>query len=160
MGVRSLPEWRETEGMGVRSSVAGNAPGGSRVCLGSEEPLLSSAQGVGPLSWTLYTHVSPCLHGYWEGHPPEQACAPVCCQLLMAPASTGTRGGSHWSKHTRPSHGRLNPLLPERAHVSVTASCWPLTLRVLEKDPIKVSTHAPVVALFSLSRLSEPPHPS
>ena len=54
-----LAVWRQTEGMGVRGSVAENAPGGSVVCLGNEAPLLSGAQGVGPPLWTLSPHARP-----------------------------------------------------------------------------------------------------
>lgn len=91
-----LTAWRQPEGKGTRSSTAGNAPGRGAVYLGSEAPLLSGAQGAGPPSWTLSPHASPCLHGHWEGLPPEQVHQSVAasCQPLPLQALEGDRSAS------------------------------------------------------------------
>ena len=81
-----------TEGTGVRSSTARNAPGGSVVCLGNEAPLLRGVQGARPPSRTLSPRASPCLRGHWEGLPPERAHP----SLSQNPAGLCRLGRQRW----------------------------------------------------------------
>ena len=86
---------RQPEGMGVSSSTARNAPGGSTDCHGSEARLFSGMWRVGWPLWSLSPHTSPWLCRHWEGLLPEKVCAcPSCC---LVPFSLDECVPSVWS---------------------------------------------------------------
>ena len=104
---------RQTEGMGVRGSVARNAPRRSVVYLGNEVQLLSGVQWAGSPLQPPSPPNGPCLCGHWEGLPPEQ----VHSSLLHL--STGlcchrhSRKSQLWLLYPSPAWANKCPNQPE-----------------------------------------------
>ena len=103
-GGQRLAVKRQPAGTGVRSSTTGKVFGRNPGCYRSKVSLLSGTQGAEPPLQLPSPLAGPCLHGPWEGLPPERACP----SLLQLPASL-----CHHRHFTRPSCGCLIPPQPE-----------------------------------------------
>ena len=105
------------EGMGVRGSMARNAPRGSGVCLGSEVLLLRDAWGVGP---TALPYTSSCCCRYWE-YPCVLQVATAFAPTLLGKDQT-TEGDTHSEEGLKPKLSVRGSATKEEKHKSFYAA--------------------------------------